>query len=66
VPIAIRCERRVAREVSHPFSKVYASPQEGWMSRRVTPAPYNAWFRQENARQRRAVDAYDRATAVDG
>jgi Predicted pPIWI-associating nuclease len=29
------------------------------MLRRMTPAQYNAWVRQENARRQRALDAYD-------
>ena len=31
----------------------------GPMVRRMTPAQYNAWVRQENARQKRAIDAHN-------
>ena len=29
------------------------------MVRRMTPAQYNAWVRQENARRKRAIDAHN-------
>lgn len=34
-------------------------PSGGAMARKMTPAQYNAWVRQENAKRKRALDAYN-------